>query len=81
MTEETAVWNLAGFLPCTLETRWQRFGQFLNYSFREFMLEFRDFMLDFRKIASETQHEIAIFVGNRDFGRNSATKNRIENPT
>ena len=27
---ETATWNLAGFLHCTLETRWQRFGQFLN---------------------------------------------------
>jgi len=27
---ETAVLNLAGFLHCASETRWQRFGQFLN---------------------------------------------------
>ena len=27
---ENAVWNLASFLLCALETRWQRFGQFLN---------------------------------------------------
>jgi len=27
---ETAAWNLAGFLHCALETRWQQFGQFLN---------------------------------------------------
>jgi len=54
---ETAAWNLAGFLHCALETRWQRFGQFLNDLLR-------DFMLDFRKIASEIQRKIAIFVGN-----------------
>jgi len=35
---KTAVWNLAGFLHCDLETRWQRFGQFLNNLFRDFML-------------------------------------------
>jgi len=29
---KTAVWNLAGFLNCTLETRWQQFGQFLIFS-------------------------------------------------
>ena len=27
---ETAVWNWAGFFTDGLETRWQRFGQFLN---------------------------------------------------
>jgi len=27
---ETAVCNLASFLRCALETRWQRFGQFHN---------------------------------------------------
>ena len=27
---ETAVWNLASFFTVGLETRWQRFGQFLN---------------------------------------------------
>jgi len=27
---ETAVWNVAGFLHCALETRWQRFRQFIN---------------------------------------------------
>jgi len=27
---ETAVWNLASFLHCAFETRWQQFGQFLN---------------------------------------------------
>jgi len=27
---ESAALNLAGFLHCALETRWQRFGQFLN---------------------------------------------------
>jgi len=27
---ETAGWNWAGFFPKVLETRWQRFGQFLN---------------------------------------------------
>ena len=54
---ESAAWNLAGFLHCALETRWQRFGQFLDDLLR-------DFMLDFRKIASEIQHKIAILVGN-----------------
>ena len=27
---ETAVWNLVGFFIVSLETRWQRFGQFLK---------------------------------------------------
>ena len=27
---ETAFWNLASFLQCALETRWQRCGQFLH---------------------------------------------------
>jgi len=61
---------LAGFLHCAVETRWQRFGQFLNDLSRdlsrELMLDdrLRGFMLDFRKIASEIQHKFAIFVGN-----------------
>jgi len=33
---ETAVWNLAGFLHCALETRWQRFGQFLKVFLNDF---------------------------------------------
>jgi len=37
---ETAVWNLAGFLHCTLETRWQRFGQFLNDFLDDFLNDF-----------------------------------------
>jgi len=28
---------LAGFLHCALETRWQRFGQFLNDFFDDFL--------------------------------------------
>jgi len=75
---------LAGFLHCALETRWQRFGQFLDDLFRDLILEFQNLMLDFRKIASEIQLKITIFVGNRDFGQKSATKiakNRVENPT
>jgi len=87
---ETAVWNLAGFLHCALETRWQRFWQFLNDLSRHLMLDFQDFLLDFRKIASEIQHQIAIFVGNRDFCRKlrfsseietKIAKNRVGNPT
>jgi len=81
---ETAVWNLAGFLHCALETRLQRFGQFLDDLLTNFMLDFRDFMLHFRKIASKIQHKIAMFVGNRYFCRKSATKiakNRVGNPT
>jgi len=31
---ETAVWNLAGFFTVGLETRWQRFGQFLDDSYK-----------------------------------------------
>jgi hypothetical protein len=27
---ESAVWNLASFLRCASESRWQRFGQFFN---------------------------------------------------
>jgi len=27
---KTAAWNLANFLHCALETRWQRFEQFLD---------------------------------------------------
>ena len=37
---ETAVWNLAGFLHCALDTRWQRFGQFLNKLFDDFLNDF-----------------------------------------
>jgi len=37
---ETAVWNLAGFLHCVLETRWQRFGQFLNDFLNDFLNNF-----------------------------------------
>ena len=36
---ETAVWNLAGFLHCALETRWKRFGQFLNDFPNDFLHE------------------------------------------
>jgi len=36
---ETAVWNLAGFLHCALETCWQRFGQFFNDFLHDFLYE------------------------------------------
>jgi len=49
-------------LHCTLETRWHRFGQFLNNVPRNCILDFRDFMLDFTKIVSENQLKIALFV-------------------
>jgi len=31
---------LASFLHCALETRWQRFGQFLNHFFNDFLDDF-----------------------------------------
>jgi len=37
---ETAPWNLAGFLHCALETRWQRFGQFLHVFLNDFLNDF-----------------------------------------
>jgi len=37
---ETAVWNLAGFLHCALETHWQRCGQFLNDFLNGFLNDF-----------------------------------------
>jgi len=38
---ETAVWNLASFLPhCAFKTRWQRFGQFLNDFLKDFLNDF-----------------------------------------
>ena len=49
---ETAVWNLAGFLHCALETRWQRFGQFrndfpsLNDDFSDFLYENLSFLYE-----------------------------------
>jgi len=43
---ETAVWNLAGFLHCALETRWQRFGQFLNNFLNDFLYEILDFLYE-----------------------------------
>jgi len=36
---ETAVWNLAGFLHCALETRW-RCGQFLKVFLNDFCNDF-----------------------------------------
>jgi len=44
---ETAVWNMAGFLHCALETRWQRFGQFLNDFLNDYMKNQNDFLYDF----------------------------------
>jgi len=41
---------LAGFLHCALETRWQRFGHFLNDFLNDFLYENLDFLyrtLDF----------------------------------
>jgi len=32
---ETAAWNLASFVHCALETRWQQFGRFFNEFPRE----------------------------------------------
>jgi len=75
---ETAIWNLAGFLHCALETRWQRSGQFLNDLLKDFMLESQDSMLDFRKIVSEIQHKIAILV---EKSAKKIAKNRVGNPT
>ena len=43
---ETAVWNLAGFLHCALETHWQRFGQFLNDLLDDFLDDFHNDFLD-----------------------------------
>jgi len=37
---ETAVWNLAGFLHCASETRWQRFRQFFNDFLNDFLDDF-----------------------------------------
>jgi len=34
---ETAVWNLASFLHCALEIRWQRCGQFLFFYLHDFL--------------------------------------------
>ena len=41
---ETSVWNLAGFLHCAVETRWQRFGQFLNDFVNGFLHENLNFL-------------------------------------
>ena len=43
---ETVVWNLAGILHCALETRWQRFGQFLNDFLNDFLYENLDFLFE-----------------------------------
>ena len=40
---KTAVWNLAGFLHCALEPRWQRFGQFSDF-LHDFLYENLDFL-------------------------------------
>jgi len=40
---ESAVCNLAGFLHCALETRWQQSGRFLNDFLDEFLHENFDF--------------------------------------
>jgi len=48
---ETAVWNLAGlagFFHCALETRWQRFGQFLGAFLNDFLYDFLHENLIFR---------------------------------
>jgi len=44
---ETAVWNLDGFLHCAVETRWQRFGQFLNDFLNDFLNGFLHENLNF----------------------------------
>jgi len=43
---ETAVWNLAGFLHCALETRYKRFGQFLDDFLDEFLCENLNFLYE-----------------------------------
>jgi len=43
---EVAVWNLAGFLHCASETRWQRFGQFLNDFLNDFLYENHNFLYE-----------------------------------
>jgi len=43
---KTAVWNVAGFLHCALETCWQRFGQFLNDFLNDFLFENLNFLCE-----------------------------------
>jgi len=43
----TAVWNLAGFLHCALESHWQRFGQFLRDLCNDFLNDFLSGNLNF----------------------------------
>jgi len=43
---ENAVWNLAGFLHCAFETRWQRFGQFLHDFLDYFFYENLNFLYE-----------------------------------
>jgi len=43
---ETAVWNLASFLHCDLETRLQRLGQFLNDFLNDFLYESLNFLYE-----------------------------------
>jgi len=44
---QTAVWNLASFLHCALETRWQQFGQFLSDFLNDFLNDFLHKNLNF----------------------------------
>jgi len=37
---------LAGFLHCALESRWQRFGQFLNDFLNDILYEILDFLYE-----------------------------------
>jgi len=53
---ETAGWNLAGFLHCALETRWQRFGHFLNDLYK------LGFGLPYPKIGLPCQKSVSKFV-------------------
>jgi len=69
---ETAVWNLAGFLHYALETRWQRFEQFLNDLSNDFYIGFPSFNVGFQKNRVRNPHKITILVGNRDRNRDKS---------
>jgi len=43
---KTAVWNLAGFLHFALETRWQRFGLFLDDFLNSFLYKNLNFLCE-----------------------------------
>ena len=61
---ETAAWSLAGFLHCALETRWQRFGHFLNVFLDCFL---NDFLYKNLNFFNRDDVKLAQLVTARDF--------------